>query len=787
MKLPISILIGNVPEPTSTETWGDIISNWESYAVEWNNSSGLGVDVGQAPVLDTFGDESISIKSMVKDLSDPKKLFTSKSRSFTVPASKKNNRIFSHYYNIDITNGLDSRELIPAKILMNNTTHEIGNISVEGVRMHNGVPSHYKIRFIGKLSELARKMGQDKLTNLNWITYNNNNFDAKDAVNSNVLGDIVFPLASRNNRYILNSNVSNTLIENATNIAYVNSTVTDGYGVTEQNIIGAMKVGVILERIEAQYGFNFTGVFTESYITDLYLWLHKPDKTRDGESVGVTATNLAWSTGYSNASTNNEILVTSNDIQSQYGSAVRGEEWRIRIKGTWTGNVILKLLINGVQHRVSEVSGDWTDAFKIGIGGTGIASSSYTIEAESSSSATVDVVFEIQKVYLGQGGTVTSSDSPNFGEAQILIGTAGRFLITDNIPNMKVMEFLSSLFKMFNIVAEVDSNLNIKCSHYDQFMSTGTLKDVSEYINVKNYNINRPNLYGSIKMEFADVKVALELGYEKVNGRQYGEIAYELLGDTGVRLSGAEYKLKIENQRVPIEPLNDLHNQDSTNVVYTQFSDLKAAEQAVKPMFSYMIKTTGGFDLAFNDAISVTSFNNYIQPSNMYTTDGLAPGYSNSKLGLYFGEELNEYSPTSSFNGLGLFNNFYRGTVAMMFDEDKRSVMFESYLPLGVIMDIKLSDTLFINNHYYNINSIETNYLTGVSKLDLTLVGRSKLLWFNGEIKAITNTHATDDLYITYLNAGGSISSFTIASGGTLTLSYVGKIVGSSHNDYTEI
>tara|TARA_R110002050_G_scaffold146983_3_gene272584 strand:- start:427 stop:2697 length:2271 start_codon:yes stop_codon:yes gene_type:complete len=756
MKLPISILIGNAPEPTDSENW----------------------------VLDTFGDESISIKSMVKDLSDPKKLFTSKSRSFTVPASKKNNRIFSHYYNVDITNGLDSRELIPAKILMNNTTHEIGNISVEGVRMHNGVPSHYKIRFIGKLSELARKMGQDKLTNLNWTSYNNNNFDAKASVNSNVLGDIVFPLASRNNRYILNSNVSNTLTENATNIAYVDSTVADGYGITEQNIIGAMKVGVILERIEAQYGFNFTGVFTESYITDLYLWLHKPDKTRDGESVGVTATNLAWSTGYSNASTNNEVLVTSNDIQSLSGSAARGEEWRIRIKGTWTGTVILKLLVNGVQQRISEVSGDWTDAFKIG---SSFPSSSYTIEAESSSSATVDVVFEIQKVYLGQGGTVTSSDAPNFGEAQILIGTAGRFLITDNIPNMKVMEFLSSLFKMFNIIAEVDSDLNIKCSHYDQFMSTGTLKDVSEYINVKNYNINRPNLYGSIKMEFADVKVALELGYEKVNGRQYGEIAYELIGDTGVRLSGAEYKLKIENQRVPIEPLNDLYNQDSTNVIYTQFSDLKAAEQAVKPMFSYMIKTTGGFDLSFNDAISVTSFNNYIQPSNMYTTDGLAPGYSNSRLGLYFGEELNEYSPTSSFNGLGLFNNFYRGTVAMMFDEDKRSVMFESYLPLGVIMDLKLSDTLFINNHYYNINSIETNYLTGVSKLDLTLVGRSKLLWFNDESKAITNTHATDDLYITYLNAGGSISSFTIGSGGTFTTSYIGKIVGSSHNDYTEV
>ena len=76
MKIPIRILIGNIPEVTSTETWGDVIDNWEAYAVEWNASSGLNVDVAQAPVLDMFGDESVSIKSMVKDLGDPKKLFT---------------------------------------------------------------------------------------------------------------------------------------------------------------------------------------------------------------------------------------------------------------------------------------------------------------------------------------------------------------------------------------------------------------------------------------------------------------------------------------------------------------------------------------------------------------------------------------------------------------------------------------------------------------------------------------------------------------------------------------
>ena len=114
----------------------------------------VGDSLGQPPILDMFKDESISIKKIVKDLNDPKKLFTSLSRSFSIPASKKNNIIFKHYYNIDIINGLDSRELIPCKILINNVTQEVGNLSIEGVKMSNGKAMSYNVRYIGKLSEL---------------------------------------------------------------------------------------------------------------------------------------------------------------------------------------------------------------------------------------------------------------------------------------------------------------------------------------------------------------------------------------------------------------------------------------------------------------------------------------------------------------------------------------------------------------------------------------------------------------------------------------------------------
>ena len=121
-------------------------------------------------VLDMFSDEGISIKSVVKDMNDPKKLFTDFSRSFTLPASKQNNKVFKHYYNTEIQNSVDSRELIPAKILMNNRVYKVGNIRIDGARVRGGLAIHYKVTFIGKLSELSRQIGKDKVNELDFTS-----------------------------------------------------------------------------------------------------------------------------------------------------------------------------------------------------------------------------------------------------------------------------------------------------------------------------------------------------------------------------------------------------------------------------------------------------------------------------------------------------------------------------------------------------------------------------------------------------------------------------------------
>jgi hypothetical protein len=780
--IPINILLGGITPEAVAATWSNIAENWEVYAANWETYTTIPADPDTIPILDLFIDEGISIKSIVKDLSDPKKLFTEYSRSFTVPATKKNNRIFKHYYSIDIINGLDSRELIPTTLLMNNVTYKVGNLQIEGVRMSKGVPTHYKVKFIGKLSELARNIGQDRLRALDFSALDNLEFNAYNALNNNIVGDVVFPLASRSNRFIFDSGQAATGVQLATNIAFVNSTAALDYGIDERQIIGALKVGTIISKIEETYGITFTGAIKNSYISDLYLWLRNTDKERSGEPTVSQATGWVWEHPQYPP---DSLTLTDNSISFSNYLFPNAERYQIRVKGVWaTGDAVVKMYKNGSEVRSVEVSDNYTNAYLITD-----SPQSFTFTAESDADITVDLTveiiienYEVQEPNGPPAGWYAVSSEEVYGDASI--GDAGLYLIHKNLPKMKIMEFLSSIFKMFNIVAEVDNLLNVSTKHFDHFMSDGSVKDVSEYIEISDYEVNRPNLYSAMQMEFADPKVAMEMGYLAVNGRQYGELSYELIGSTGVRLSGTEYKFKVENQRVPVEPLKDLNSNLLTTVVFTQFADLKGAEQSTSPMFTYVNKRVGATPLAFTTSTTVSSFANYIQPCNSYAAGSVTPTQANSKMGLYFGEELSEYHPSTPMFGIGLWNNFYRGTTAMMFDEDKRSVSFNAHFPANILIDLKLSDTLVISNNFYNINSIETNYLTGESKLDLTLVGRSKLDYFNSANRTVQN-NSSGALELTYMLSSGDIQKTTISGNASLTTNMVGPPIGYSHSNYT--
>ena len=745
-------------------------------------------------LLDMFADEGISIKSVVKDMNDPKKLFTDFSRSFTVPASKQNNKIFKHYYNIEIQNSVDSRELIPAKILMNNSTYKTGNIRIEGARIVNGIATQYKVTFIGKLSELSRQIGKDKLSDLDFTYLDDNSFFYKAEMNNTTKRDLMFPVASRKERYLANSVTSSLGIPNARNIAYSTATPSADYGIREQDVVGALSVGAILDKIETKYSFNFTGALQADYIRDLYLWLHQADKERSGELLSALATGYAY-TGTASADftpISNGFTYSATDATNALGQDRR---YYVLVKGTFSGNATVKLKMGGNVVREVSVSGDFTAPVIIYGNAT---DKIFQVEVETNDSLgnTVDVTVNIKQydreypittgVPIGGANyKVWSFKSTRVMTSQAAVGTAGTYSAQKNLPDMSVMEFLSSIFKMFNIIAEVDADLGISTKHYDHFMSEGEVKDFTKYVDVSGYDVNRPNLYSSLLMRFEEPSLALEAGYKAVNGRNYGEIKYDLTGSEGVKLSGATYDLKVNNQRTPLEPLDDLDDGSDFRVCYALFSDLGGTEQSIKPMFTYICTpdtTTGTVSrLAYYGNLSTGSTITYTMPSNVHQRGLASPVGFYGDVGLYFGEELSEYRYGFTMNGNGLWNSFYRGTTALMFDEDKRKVKLKAHIPQSQLLLLKLSDTLRLSNKFYNINSLETNYLSGVTKLDLTLVGNSQLEQFNTDSRNLENESTTDSVYATYLDATtGEIANVLIAANSTVAVSMVGSVIGSS-------
>ena len=116
--------------------------------------------------LDLFKDETVSLTQTIQNVKEIDKVFTSFSKTFSVPASKNNNKIFKHYYNFNIVDGYDARKKKVGRIELNTLPFQSGLIKLEGVTLKNNLAHTYKITFFGNTVELPDIIGDDNLGSL---------------------------------------------------------------------------------------------------------------------------------------------------------------------------------------------------------------------------------------------------------------------------------------------------------------------------------------------------------------------------------------------------------------------------------------------------------------------------------------------------------------------------------------------------------------------------------------------------------------------------------------------
>jgi hypothetical protein len=111
--------------------------------------------------FDLFKDDEVSITSSIQNVKDVSKVFTDFTKSFAIPASSNNNKIFKHYYNFNIDNGFDARIKVSATIELNNLPFKKGKVKLDGVKIKNGKPYSYNITFFGNTVNLKDIFGDD--------------------------------------------------------------------------------------------------------------------------------------------------------------------------------------------------------------------------------------------------------------------------------------------------------------------------------------------------------------------------------------------------------------------------------------------------------------------------------------------------------------------------------------------------------------------------------------------------------------------------------------------------
>ena len=675
--------------------------------------------------VDLFQDESVSLTNTIQNIKDISKVFTSFSQSFVVPASKVNNQLFRHYYNYNVDDGFDGRLKVSATIELNYLTFQKGKIKLEGTQLKKNKIYGYKITFYGNTVELNDLIGEDTLDALvgdsNWIDGFSKPYSSTAIYSGLVSGyDIINDSINYPNAIIT------PLITHTTRLFYdsASDTANDGnlapngngesaamnHGVYWKDLKYAIRIDLIIKAIEKTYGLTFSTDFftsTNAPYYNLYMWMHRKKGNVDDPNAPATFPQLV---DFGVDSTMTNVLATGQTV------VVSNQTGNNKITSTLTVNV------NAAENTV----------YTVNVIRDGIIQDSFSATAPSAAQANIDLTdgnYQVQ-IVVREEFTIDSitwemsdlivPESHTFNVSAYTIPATVQFVPSAQLPPQKVLEFLTGIFKLFNLTAFVLDNGTIKVQTLDSFYaapSSGSPFDISSFIDVSKSQVNVALPYREIIFEYKGLGTKLALQHEQLTTGGVGWGTTEYMGDA--KYDGGVYKVQAPFEHMKYERLIDVATGDTKTIQYGWMVNDNDESYLGSPVLFYPIYQQNQDSIRFlSDRPYVNTgsnidINDYFIPSNSVSIDA-----STSTSNINYNQENNEYDFTGVFSGT-LFQNYYSTYITEMFNSKRRLNRFTAYIPTNILLNYTLADRFIINNQSYKINSVNTNLKTGESTLEL--------------------------------------------------------------------
>ena len=725
--------------------------------------------------VELFKDESITLNQSIQEIKDISKIFIDFTRSFSVPASKVNNKIFKHFYNFNIQ-GFDARYKKEALLHLNYSPFKKGKIKLDSVTLRENKPHTYKVTFFGDTISLKDTLQEDKLnllselnerikfdyTDVNIQTRLVNGLDV--TINTEKIVDaFIFPLITHTERLIYDS--SQTADVGTSRNIFYNASGT--YGVPFGQLKPALKLLAIIRAIEVQYPtIRFSEDFfssTNSVFGELYMWLHINEGAIDTDiqrESQVTDINLI-------SEENNETadLFVEGQGKNKIVSIADPDNPRklfVNVKNKTSESIKYRLIIKKdgeLFRRANNISGETNNGEELGtdLNGDDLPNGEYTFFIFCESASEFEVTITIEQESLEQ---FTPTRKIVFkGNASVL--SNGKINVTNHLPDMKIIDFLTGLFKLYNLTAFQNKSGVIEVKTLDSFYDgSTTTHDITKFLDKKSKEVQTTIPFREINFKYESTETFFANQHKELSAIEWGALSFR--ADAIQRSEGTSFSVEVPFEHMKFERLFDANGATITDFQWGWSVDESQSPHLGKPILFYAQNASGSIS-AVNLAGTKVQITNPYMPFNAVTNSPCVDGSGGTQT-LNFGAEMNEFCLVPFTKSI--FETFYKTYIKDLFDPKKRLTKVKAYLPISVLQTLSLADQIIIFDTAFRINKISTNFSNNLSSLELTNIVKTRdfrtLLKAQGDLFTVDSNLLSVDSLEPRVDVAFEVDGFTI-------------------------
>jgi hypothetical protein len=651
--------------------------------------------------IDLFNDEVITLNSSIQNINDISKIFTDYTQSFTIPASKKNNETFRHWYENEVDNGFNQLIRYDGFIEIDNEIFRVGKWQLESASVKQNKIENYKLTFYGVLTSLTDKFREDKLKDLetlNDYTIEYSGSNVKTNIETTNNDNVSFPLISSSKVWqyggggstLLNWDISN----NATPMSYT-------------ELFPAIKIARIFDAIESKYNVSFQGNFlTQSRFTEAFLWLkNKETFVPSSSPVRVDISTVVSSPFDTSVQISFDTLENTYEVLQEFGTIIF--QALLSVNSTW----IVSIFKNNQFYTNQSGTGTFISINLPNEVGTFYL----TIQTSSSCTYDSDIIGHYQE-WNDPFGQYEWVDYQIMGSGNGI--TNSQLDLTQYVPDMKVSDFVSSILKMFNLTAFSENESVYTLEQLENWYYQGQIKNFTQYT-ITDLEFERIKPYKKINFEYEKSESFMNRAFFDNGAREYGNLSYTFNTD------GNDYTIKLPFENLLFNKFTDINLQVGYSINKTFQTYIP------KPVILYKLGNVASGDFKFNNGTTTSTISNY----NVFGQD---TNYQNTKQTLNWGIEISSYYLSTITNTL--FQNYYFNYLSNLYSLKSRMVKVSMRLPYSELLNLRLNDRIVIRDKRYIINQFTTNLKT--FEVQMELIQDFRNILFNNSVGRIIDSSA---------------------------------------------